>query len=482
VTTSTSIERLADRCLFPGFIGTTAPDWIRRRAADGLGGVVLYGRNIENAEQLRDLNVALHAERRQLLVSTDEEGGDVTRLEALTGSSYPGNLALGAAGDLELTRAVSAAMGTDLARAGVDLDLAPDADVNSNPANPVIGVRSFGSQPDIVAAHTQAWVDGLQGAGVAACIKHFPGHGDTSVDSHVALPVAGADPRQGALAPFRAGIRAGVRVVMSAHILVPSLDDVPATISPRIMTDLLRGELGFEGLVMTDGIEMRAISDGVGIVEGTVRALAAGCDAICIGGGLADEDIVIELRAAIAAAVAAGSLSEERLADAASRVDRLAAWRAEQPEASEGDRSVGLTAARRAVRAEGPVRVGDEAVVVRLTPQARSIAAGEVPWGLATPLAQRGVQVTAIEVHGPPVDVAGLAASAAGRSLVLVVRDLHRHAWEAAAADELLALRPDAVVVEMGLPACRPHAARAYIATYGAARVCGLAAAELLRP
>ena len=298
-----SIERLADRCLFPGFEGTVAPDWILRRAAGGLGGVVLYGRNVETPEQTAALAASLHSERPELLISIDEEGGDVTRIHVATGSSYPGNLALGVAGDVDLTRAVASAMGGELARAGIDLDLAPDADVNSNPANPVIGVRAFGSDPGLVAAQTVAWLEGMQSTGVAACVKHFPGHGDTSVDSHLALPVVGDDPRHGALEPFRAAIAAGVRVVMSAHILVPSMDAVPATVSRRMMTDVLRGELGFDGLVMTDGLEMRGITDGYGIAGATVLALAAGCDALCIGGGLADEGIVDELRTAIVAAV-----------------------------------------------------------------------------------------------------------------------------------------------------------------------------------
>jgi len=284
-----SAEQAALRCLLPGFIGTEAPEWVLRRAAEGLGGVCLYARNITSPQQLARLCEQLHAENPGLIISIDEEGGDVTRLEAATGSSYPGNLALGAAGDVDLTRSVARAIGTELARAGVDLDLAPDADVNSNPSNPVIGVRSFGSEPGAVAAQTAAWVDGLQSAGVAACVKHFPGHGDTSVDSHLALPVVGSDPRAGALQPFEAAIAAGVQAVMSAHIVVPSLDRVPATVSPAIMTGLLREELGFRGLAVTDGLEMKAIAD---ISEGAVQALAAGCDLLCIGGGLADEDDV----------------------------------------------------------------------------------------------------------------------------------------------------------------------------------------------
>ena len=445
---ASTTAQLADRCLLPGFVGTRAPDWVRRRAAAGLGGVVLYGRNVESPEQLRRLTDDLHSERPGLLVSIDEEGGDVTRLEVRTGSSYPGNLALGQAGDLELTRAVAFAMGSELAATGIDLDLAPDADVNSNPANPVIGVRSFGAQPALVAAHTAAFVEGLQGAGVAACAKHFPGHGDTSTDSHLELPVAAEDPRLGALEPFRAAIAAGVRSIMSAH--------------------LLRDELGFGGLVITDGLEMRAISDGVGIAEGAVGALVAGCDALCIGGGLAEESIVDELRDAILEAVRSGRLSEERLAEAAGRVDSLAAWRAERQPAPAAQRGVGLEAARRAVQVEGPVRAGADALVVQLRPGA-SMAVGAVAWGIAPP---------ALSFDGPPVDVDGVLRRAEGRGLVLVVRDLHRHAWQADAVEALLARRPDAVLVEMGLPARRPARAGSYVSTFGAGRVNGQAAAE----
>jgi beta-N-acetylhexosaminidase len=477
----TQIERLALHCLMPGFVGTVAPEWVRRRVAEGLGGVVLYGRNVEDPDQLAKLTASLHAERSQLLVAIDEEGGDVTRLEAKSGSSYPGNLALGAAGDPRLTHDVAASMGAELSAAGIDLDLAPDADVNSNPNNPVIGTRAFGSEATLVAAHTSAWVEGLQSAGVAACAKHFPGHGDTAVDSHLALPVVTEDPHQRALAPFEAAIASGVRAIMSAHILVPAMDDVPGTISRRIMTDLLREELHFQGLAITDGLEMRGLSDEYGVAEGGVRALIAGCDALCIGGGLAEEDVVVEVCAAIVAAVESGRLSEHRLAEAAARVDALAAWSSMQKRTVVGDRHIGLVAARRAIKADGRVRIGDDATVVQVD-WMRSIAAGKVSWGMAQPLAERGVRVTPVEVRDEPLDLGPLLARAEGRSLVLVVRDLHRNAWQANLADALLAQRPDAVVVEMGLPLCRPQGAKAYITTSGAARVCGEAAAEVMRP
>jgi beta-N-acetylhexosaminidase len=465
-----SIERLALRCLLPGFQGTSAPDWALRRAALGLGGVVLYGRNVENHAQLTALNAALHGARPELLIAIDEEGGDVTRLEATTGSSYPGNLALGSAGDTGLTKEVAGAIGSELREVGVDLDLGPVADVNTNPFNPVIGVRSFGADAAAVAGHTAAWISGLQGAGVAACAKHFPGHGDTSVDSHLGLPVIGEDPRVRALEPFRAAIVSGVQAIMSAHIVAPTIDDRPATISPAIMTGLLRDELGYRGLAVSDALEMRGLSNGRDVAEVAVLALNAGCDALCIGGHLAGEDVVDEIVSAIIVAVGDGRLSEQRLTEAASRVDAVAAWRKGHGWADRRiSREIGLTAARRAITSEGPVHVGGEAAVVRFE-SARSIAAGDVPWGVAPSLAARGVRVS------PVLDVD----AAAGKSLVLVVRDLHRLPEQQEAIEAWLARRPDAILVEMGFPACRPAGARAYIATHGSARVCAEAAADLM--
>ncbi|MGO4749478.1 glycoside hydrolase family 3 N-terminal domain-containing protein, partial [Streptomyces sp. 2MCAF27] len=239
-----TLTRDALAVLQPGFTGTTAPDWVLRRLGEGLGSVGIFGRNIRTSEQLAALTAQLRAEREDLLVAIDEEGGDVTRLEVRTGSSFPGNLALGAVDDTALTQAVAREMGRRLAACGVNLDWAPSADVNSNPDNPVIGVRAFGADPQLVARHTAAYIRGLQGAGVAACTKHFPGHGDTAVDSHHAMPRIDADldtltARE--LIPFRAAVAAGTKAVMSAHILVPALDSaLPATLSPAALHGLLR--------------------------------------------------------------------------------------------------------------------------------------------------------------------------------------------------------------------------------------------------
>jgi len=162
------LRTMADAVLQPGFVGTSPPDWVRKRLAEGLGGVALFARNVVDAAQLAELTAALRAEKPDVIVAIDEEAGDVTRLEAHTGSSRPGNLALGAADDLELTAAVARHLGRDLADIGITLNYAPDADINSNPNNPVIGSRAFGADPLLVARHTAAWVEGLQSASVVS--------------------------------------------------------------------------------------------------------------------------------------------------------------------------------------------------------------------------------------------------------------------------------------------------------------------------
>jgi beta-N-acetylhexosaminidase len=320
------LDRLAAACLQPSFPGHDVPPWVARWLDRGLGAITLFAYNVGDPEQLARLTAALRSERPDLVLSIDEEGGDVTRLEADRGSSYPGNAALGAVDDPALTERVAAAIAGELASAGVDLNLAPVADVNSNPRNPVIGVRSFGSDPELVAQHVRAFVTGTQRQGVAACAKHFPGHGDTSADSHRELPVAGGD-LEDALLPFRAAIDAGVKVVMVGHLLLPDLDDVPATLSRAIVTDLLRGELGFDGAVMTDALEMAAVSATYGVEAAAVRALSAGADTLGLGHDL-HEEAVERVHAAIVAAVESGRLEEARLADAAARIAALAAWTA----------------------------------------------------------------------------------------------------------------------------------------------------------
>jgi beta-N-acetylhexosaminidase len=463
-----SVERLAAAPLLPGFAGLEPPDWLRRRLSEGLGGVVLFGRNVGDREQLAALTAAIRAERPEALIAIDEEGGDVTRLEADRGSSYPGNRALGVVDDVELTERVAAAIGADLRAVGVNLDFAPVADVASNPDNPVIGVRSFGAEPELVARHVAAFVTGLQRAGVLACAKHFPGHGATAEDSHRELPMLDRD-RDSLLAeelvPFRAAVAAGVHAVMSAHIRVPAVDDAPATLSRGLLTGLLREELGFTGLVMTDALEMRAISGTIGVEEGAVRALAAGADALCLGHDLGDEACERIVRA-IADAVRAGTLREERLSEAAGRLSRAAEWLGGAP-ATSPDGSVGLEAARRAIRAEGRVALSRPPLVVELHGEV-NIAAGPARHGLGDFLADS--EVVRLDRPGD-VEVPR------DRQAVVVVRDAHRQRWQ----QDVVAALVEPIVVETGVPVWRPGDIAGYVATNGGGKANLVAAAEVLQ-
>jgi beta-N-acetylhexosaminidase len=482
-----ALGRAAAAALLASFPGERVPAWLLDRVAGGLGGVCLYGSN-------RGADVAapastIHDARPGVLVALDEEGGDVTRLEAATGSSVPGNAALGAVDDIDLTRAVAAALGGALRAAGIDLDLAPCADANTDPANPVIGVRSFGADPEVVARHTVAFVAGLQGAGVAACVKHFPGHGAVDVDSHLDLPtvpVSRQRLRTRELVPFRAAVRAGVAAVMTGHLRVPALDGEPATVSHRILTGLLRDELGFTGAVVTDALDMAGIGGPAEIPANVVHAVAAGADLCCLG-----PDNTVELvdacTSALLGAVSSGALPEARLRDAAARVTALRLlprdrW-PEPPRQVSSLAAIGAEAARRALRIEGELPPALSGAHVVELDRPANIAAGPVPWGLAAPLAAADPSTTAerLPESADGDGVARALAAAAHRPLVVVVRDAERRRAQAALLDTLLATRPDAVVVDMGWPATeRPPGSTTRIVTFGASRASGEAAAAIL--
>jgi beta-N-acetylhexosaminidase len=486
-----SLARLAEAILVPPFPGTTVPGWLLAALDRGLGGVTLFGPNVADPVQLAALTARLRDAADEPVIAIDEEGGDVTRIAHQTGSPYPGNAALGAVDDTQLTGEIYRALGSDLAAMGINVNLAPSVDVNSASDNPVIGTRAFGANTDLVARHAAAAVTGLQSAGIAACAKHFPGHGSTREDSHHVLATVDGDLamlRRRDLPPFTAAIAAGVRAVMPGHLVVPGLTGaLPATWSAAALTGLLRGELGFTGVIISDGLEMRAVCDPHGLPEAAVRATAAGADLLCLGRDQ-DEADYLAVRTALAQAVAAGRLPAGRLAEAGDRVAELRSWlarsaavaAASSAAAAGSANGTGLTAARRAVLVSGLVHPLIDPVVVELRPP-HNMAAGGVPWGLGPWLGGHAVvRIDTGVLEAERADaVRDVLARASGRPLVVVVRDAHRHSAARAVTRALLAAHPDAVVVEMGLPIWRPPGG-AYVATYGAARTNGQAAAEVL--
>ncbi len=291
----------------------------------------MFGPNIDTPEQLAALTARLRSARDEPLIAIDEEGGDVTRIAHRDGSPYPGNAALGAVDDVALTEAVYRALGGDLAALGINVDLAPSVDVNTAADNPVIGTRSFGSDTGLVARHAAAAVRGLQAAGVAACAKHFPGHGSTRSDTHQVIATVEGSMElitRRDLPPFEAAIAAGVRAVMPGHLRVPGLTgDLPASLSPAALTGLLRRDLGFSGVIISDALEMRAVRGPFGIPEAAVLAVAAGTDLLCFGRDQ-DQPTYLAVRDALVSAVGDGRLPGARLEEAAASVAGLRGWTA----------------------------------------------------------------------------------------------------------------------------------------------------------
>jgi beta-N-acetylhexosaminidase len=278
-----------------GFEGLAASADVKTLIREfGVAHVVLFARNVEGPEQVAELVRELRGAARDaglaspLLVAVDQEGGRVARLR-YPWTLWPPLRALGHAGDEDLARQVGRALAVELGACGIRLDFAPVIDVDSNPRNPVIGDRSFGDDPDRVGRLGAAMIRGLQQGGVAACAKHFPGHGDTAEDSHLELPVL-THPRsrleEVELPPFRAAIEAGVATVMTSHVLLPELDENwPASLSEPVTTGLLRGDLGFERVIVTDDLEMKAVASRWTASEIAVSAAGAGADilAFCRG-------------------------------------------------------------------------------------------------------------------------------------------------------------------------------------------------------
>ncbi|MDF1604250.1 glycoside hydrolase family 3 N-terminal domain-containing protein [Nocardioides sp. YIM 152315] len=454
--TDTPLETLALAVQLPAFAGTSLPAEYAALLAEGLGGVCYFGSNTaDGPEAVARLSAAIRAANPHAVIAVDEEGGDVTRLHAVDGSPVLGPAALGAADDLELTRETGRAIGAELAAVGVNLNFGPVADVNSNPDNPVIGTRSFGTEAGAVAAQVAAWVGGHQEAGAAACAKHFPGHGDTAQDSHLELPTVDADPatlRARELVPFAAVVEARVAAVMTSHIVVPALDpDLPGTLSAPVL-GLLRDELGYDGVIVSDALDMAGASAGRGIPEAAVLSLAAGADLLCIGPDK-PASLVRRTQAAIVAAVHDGRLSRARLESAAARIARMLD-ELSPVTAYDIDAERQRAAARRAVTVEGELPDLRDAVVVSVE-TAANIAVGEVPWGLVP---DRTL------TPGEPLEV--------DPPVILQVRDAHR--------------RPEivtdgaAVVVEWGWPG--PYdGPLPRILTRGYSRPMAAAVTELLR-
>lgn len=471
--------------LLAGFTGTEPPGWLLDAAADGLAGVVYFAHNTPDLATTAALSDRLHAARADLLIAVDEEGGDVSRLQAAAGSALPGAGALGVVDDPELTREAGRALGDLLAATGVDLDLAPVLDVNSAADNPVIGVRAFGATPGVVARHGVAFLAGLHEAGVTACGKHFPGHGATVVDSHLALPVVPGDlatVEARDLPPFAAAVAAGIDALMTGHVVVPALGSAPGTPATLDAGVIARARaLGLRGPVITDALDMGAVARDPGFGEACVRALQAGADLLCLGTtrDRDDEALYRSAHAVVTAAVRSGRLGDERLAEASGRTARLrresrAARRPSWAVAEARLEEVGARAARRAVQwIHSPAPLTADAAPAVLDLRTRlDHAAGRIAPHLVRAL--HDAWPGAVDVRPGAIDAPHTG------PVVLLTRDAASDPAERDRLAAALTARPDAVVLHAGTAASAP-AARHVLLTWGVGRANARATVEALR-
>jgi beta-N-acetylhexosaminidase len=321
------IRRHVGQLAIAGFAGDSIPSDLRSLAREfDLGGIILFARNVVAPDQVAEIAREAQSLARELplWVSVDQEGGRVARLKAPF-TIWPPMMTLGRSGDDSLAERFARALASELKAVGISLDFTPVLDILTNPKNPAIGDRALAERADDVARLGKRIITTLQQAGIAACGKHFPGHGDTSTDSHHELPLVEHPPdRLDAveLVPFRAAIEAGVASIMTAHLLIPALDgERPATLSPRIVGTLLKQQLGYGGLVLSDDLEMKAISARYGVPDATVGAIAAGCDAVLMC-GTSQEPQFAALEAVIRA-IEDETLPLKRVEDALARHSRV---------------------------------------------------------------------------------------------------------------------------------------------------------------
>ena len=306
-----------------GFDGTTvSSEWADLQAQYKPGGIILFARNLDNPAQIIGLTNGLQTRSPHfpLLIAIDQEGGRVSRLP--NGFTiFPPCGIIGACRSEELAYAAASITAAELRAVGVNMNMAPVLDVHSNPINPIIGDRAYGTEPEMVAELGLAAIRGLQGKGVVACGKHFPGHGDTSTDSHKELPVVTASMElllERELPPFHYAIANGLASLMTAHVVYPALDaQRPATLSPTILTGLLREQWGFDGVVVTDDLEMQAIADHHGVGDAAVQAFLAGADLLLI---CKDRNRAVTAMEAVRKAVEDGTIPPGRLKDSVRRI------------------------------------------------------------------------------------------------------------------------------------------------------------------
>ena len=468
----TSIDQAILSTFSPGFGGAVVPEWIKPWLEKGLGSVTLFASNTPNFEAAAQLISELRSYNPEVLVAIDEEGGDVTRLFVREGSRYPTPALLGQCDDEDLTFRSYNSMGTVLRELGIDITYAPVADVVAFENNPIVGVRSFGMSTDVVTRHIAAAVRGLQSAGVGACVKHFPGHGAVLEDSHHDLPhikMALADYESQHIAPFKHAIESGVAAVMIGHLVAEALDsEIPASLSSKVIRDYLRGVLKFNGLVVTDALDMGAIGGPTKIHESALKALTAGADLLCFS-GMGDQSVFVSSSFEwIKSAVDSGALATKDLEESAQRV---ISWRSDNKSSEGTSAAVDYKDLIDGFEVSGSVELDAGAVNLVEIGTKPTIAAGDVSWGMHRELRAVGI---ACDIHASDAE------TLATKKLVVAFRDAYRDAPLLATLRRLYERYPDAIFIDMGWPT-REFAPKNLIRAFGSSAVISQAVAARIR-
>lgn len=475
-----SLEQQVGQIMMVGIDGTTPTPEVRQLISDlHIGGIVIFERNAESPSQLaqfvRDLQALAHANGDPgLLIAIDQEGGVVARLKESRGfTEFPGAMAIAATGDVENARRIGRAQAQELRSLGININLAPDLDVNNNPVNPVISTRSFGSDPESVASFGAAYIQATQDEAILAIGKHFPGHGDTGIDSHVALPTIPHDrPRleRVEFVPFRAAIAAHVAGIMSAHVTFLEIepDGTASTLSARVLTNLLRDEMRFHGLILTDSLEMGALGrSGYPPPIAAATALGAGADLLLLNTTIQDYRAV---HAEILNWLRSGKISQARLADALGRVfrtkDQVAALEP-SPHALDRVGAAEVIDLSRRVAAQAVTLVRDESHLLPLKPDSPPFIVETGNFGLGKLLGVKTMQVNAQPTAAEISAVTEIAGE--GRIVVVATSDVAKNQDQAKLVTALRKVKAPMIVVAMRSPYDLNYLddVTTYLATYG---------------
>lgn len=477
-----SLERKVGQIMIIGIEGMSFTSDMRRMIEQVyVGGVILYEDNIGEPSQLAQLNADLQQAARQsgqpgLLICIDQEGGPVTRMRESKGyTEFPSQMAIAATGDVENVRRAARAIAAELEAVGINMDLTPVLDVNNNPHNPIIGARSFSSDPQRVAEYGAAFIEAMQSEGILAIGKHFPGHGDTSIDSHVSLPTV---PHNRArleaveFVPFKAAMRANVAGIMSAHITFPAIDPTPgraATLSPPVLTGLLRGEMNYDGLLMTDSLVMGALkASGYPAPQAALAALQAGADLLLFHGDYAQHR---EAHKLIVDKVRSGEISPARLDEAVRRV--LTAKRkfgilTQVPKTNLAVGTAEVKAVSRDIAAQSITLLRDDAHLIPLPANSKLLVV-ETAKGIGL---GKALGATAVEVNSQPKPsdvsmVLGMARE--GRLVIVATTDVLKNTQQADLVNALLREKIPTVVVAVRGPydLMNLRDVPTYLASYG---------------